>query len=125
MVVGIGIDLVERSRVARILELWGERFVRKIMGPQEASRLPAPGDERVARVALTIAAKEAGSKAIGTGWSHGVFWRDVEVVLTEPPRILFHGRAKEAASRHGSQGESETRFLTEGDLVVSVVRLLS
>jgi holo-[acyl-carrier protein] synthase len=125
MVVGVGIDLVERSRVARILELWGERFVRKIMGPGEASLLPAPGSERVERVALTIAAKEAGSKAIGTGWSGGVFWRDVEVVLGGTPHVVFHGRAAEAASRRGSSGANVTRFLSEGDLVLSVVRLLS
>ena len=67
MVVGLGIDLVETARVERSLARWGERLVRRLMSEPEASRLPAEPDERARALALAIAAKEAASKAIGTG----------------------------------------------------------
>ena len=82
VVVGLGIDLVELDRVARALERWGERLVAKLMGPEEAgapARRPRPSRARA--LALAIAAKEAASKALGTGWSRGVRWRDVVVDL--------------------------------------------
>jgi holo-[acyl-carrier protein] synthase len=74
------VDLVELDRVEASLERWGDRLVAKLMAPPEAARLPTAAPERVRAVALAIAAKEAASKAIGTGWSRGVRWRDVEVM---------------------------------------------
>ena len=79
MIVGVGIDLIEQERVTRALERWGERLVGKLMGPEEAARLPPSPAERARAIALAIAAKEAASKALGTGWTRGVAWRDVVV----------------------------------------------
>ncbi len=59
MVIGIGLDLVETARVRRALERHGERFVRKLMDPEEAASLPGEGAERVRALALAIAGKEA------------------------------------------------------------------
>ena len=84
-VVGLGVDLVEWARVARSLERWGDRFVAKLMDPEEAERLPPGGEPRVLALALAVAGKEAASKALGTGWSQGVRWRDVVVDLGPPP----------------------------------------
>jgi holo-[acyl-carrier protein] synthase len=61
VIVGIGIDLVELSRVSRSLDRWGARLVAKLMGPAEAAGLPAGRDDLVKAVAGAIALKEAAS----------------------------------------------------------------
>ncbi len=125
MVVGLGIDLVETARVARSLARWGERLVGRLMSAEEASRLPAGQEERARALALAIAAKEAASKALGTGWSRGVRWRDVVVDLGPPPRVRLRGRAVDVARSLGSAGETWTRLDFRGPLAVGEVRLLS
>jgi len=90
-VVGLGVDLVETARVERLLARYGDRFVQRLMDPEEAARLPAAGPSRVRAVSLAVAGKEATSKALGTGWSQGVRWRDV-VVTHEPPGVRLRGR---------------------------------
>jgi holo-[acyl-carrier protein] synthase len=125
VIVGVGIDLIEQARVARALERWGERLVAKLMGPQEAARLPA-GAQRARAVALAIAAKEAASKALGTGWTHGVAWRDVVVEDLGPPVTLrLDGGALARARRLGSAGRTRAVLEVRGDLVIGQVRLLS
>jgi holo-[acyl-carrier protein] synthase len=124
VIVGLGVDLVELDRVARALERWGERIIAKLMGPEEAARLPSLKPERVQSLALAIAAKEAASKAIGTGWSRGVRWKDVEVWLS-PPSIRLRARAAEVARALGSGGETRLRLEHRGNLVIGEVRLLS
>jgi holo-[acyl-carrier protein] synthase len=79
MILGIGSDLCDIRRVARMLERHGERFTERIFTEGERAR----SDRRAARVpsyARRFAAKEACSKALGTGLRQGVFWRDMEVV---------------------------------------------
>jgi holo-[acyl-carrier protein] synthase len=125
VIIGVGIDLIEQARVARALERWGERLVAKLMGPQEAARLPA-GAQRARAVALAIAAKEAASKALGTGWTHGVAWRDVVVEDLGPPVTLrLDGGALARARRLGSAGRTRAVLEVRGDLVIGQVRLLS
>jgi holo-[acyl-carrier protein] synthase len=124
MTVGVGIDLIEQTRVARALERWGERLVAKLMGPQEAARLPA-GADRARAVALAIAAKEATSKALGTGWTHGVVWRDVDVDLGPPVALRLGGGALARARRLGSEGRTRAVLEVRGDLVIGHVRLLA
>jgi holo-[acyl-carrier protein] synthase len=132
MVVGLGIDLVEWDRVRSSLERWGERFVAKLMDPAEASRLPVGAEERARALALAVAGKEAASKALGTGWSRGVRWRDVVVDLLDPPRdsprarIVLHPRAAEVARERGSSsGRTRVSLRLEGALVLGEVWLLS
>jgi holo-[acyl-carrier protein] synthase len=124
VIVGVGIDLVEEERVARALARWGERFVAKLMGESEASRLP-PGPGRAHAIALAIAAKEAASKALGTGWSRGVAWRDVVVDLGPPLEVRLEGGALVRARRLGSAGRTRAALEVRGDLVIGQVRLLS
>jgi holo-[acyl-carrier protein] synthase len=121
-VVGLGIDLVERSRVEGQLARWGDRLVGKLMGPEEASLLPLPAAERCLALARAIVAKEAASKALGTGWSHGVRWRDV--VLVGGPAVRLSGGAAAAAAALGSGGDSVNHIEERGDLVLGEVRLL-
>ena len=124
MVVGVGVDLVELSRVARALDRWGDRFVTKIMGPEEAAGLPG-GEPRVKALACAIAAKEAASKCIGTGWSRGVRWRDVVVTPGPPATVRLGGGAVAAARRLGSGGEARAWVVVRGPLAVGEVRLLA
>ena len=125
MIVGVGIDLIERERVARALDRWGERLVAKLMGEAEASRLPEAHTDRAHALALAIAAKEAASKALGTGWSRGVCWRDVVVDLGPPLALRLEGGALRWARRLGSAGQTRAALEVRGDLVIGQVRLLS
>lgn len=126
MVIGIGLDLVETARVGRALERHGERFVRKLMDPEEAAGLPENGPERVRALALAIAGKEAASKALGTGWSRGVRWRDV-VVSAGPyeAAVRLEGRAAEVARELGSSGRCHVRLEVRGPLALGELWLLS
>ncbi len=79
MIIGIGSDLCDIRRIERSLERYGERFTHRLFTEGERAKC----DRRAARApsyARRFAAKEACSKALGTGLSHGVFWRDMEVV---------------------------------------------
>jgi holo-[acyl-carrier protein] synthase len=125
MVVGLGVDLVELDRVARALDRWGSRLVDKLMDAEEAGRLPASGAERARALALAIAGKEAASKALGTGWSRGVRWRDVEVRLRPEPTVGLRGAAAARARALGSSGRTWARLELRDELAVGEVRLLS
>lgn len=97
-IIGLGFDATDISRIATAIEQYGDRFVGRIFTAGEIAycmrrRLPA------IHFAGRFAAKEAAMKALGTGHSHGVLWRDVEVVREGgPPRLQFHG----GAGRHFS-----------------------
>lgn len=123
MIVGLGIDLVEVDRVEKALRRWGGPFLAKIMGPEEVAALPAGWPPAV--VADAVAVKEAVSKAIGTGWSGGVRWRDVVVAAGAPPAARLDGAALAAARRLGSSGATEVRIDRPPGLVVATVRLLA
>ena len=125
VIVGVGIDLIETERVARALDRWGDRLVAKLMGESEAARLPDGRADRARAVALAIAAKEAASKALGTGWSRGVCWRDVVVDLGPPLAVRLEGGALRWARRLGSAGDTRAALEVRGDLVIGQVRLLS
>jgi holo-[acyl-carrier protein] synthase len=124
LVVGLGVDLVETARVERILARWGDHFLAKLMEPAESQRLPS-GPGRAAALALAIAGKEATSKALGTGWSRGVRWRDVVVDLAGPPAVHLHGQAAAVARRLGSSGRTRASLEIQGELAVGEVWLLT
>ncbi|HEY7384834.1 MAG TPA: holo-ACP synthase [Beijerinckiaceae bacterium] len=96
MILGIGSDLCDIRRIERSLARFGERFTHRIFTPGERAR----SDRRAARAASyarRFAAKEACAKALGTGMSGGVFWRDMEVVNlpTGRPTMRLTGGARE------------------------------
>ncbi len=102
MIVGSGIDITEVPRIAQSIERFGDRFVQRIFTEGEIRYCESKAN-RVERYAARFAAKEAGMKALGTGWSHGVRWRDLEV-CRQPvgrPTIAFHGKAAEFAAKLG------------------------
>jgi holo-[acyl-carrier protein] synthase len=92
-IIGIGMDATEIDRIEAAIARYGERFLRRVFTDGEIAyatrrRNPAP------HFAGRFAAKEAAMKALGTGHSHGVLWRDIEVIRGGgPPQLRFHGGA--------------------------------
>ena len=100
MIIGIGSDLCDITRIESTLEKYGERFVARCFTEIERRK----SDRRAARAASyakRFAAKEACAKALGTGLSHGVFWRDMGVVNlpTGQPTMKLTGGAAERLAR--------------------------
>ena len=123
MIVGLGIDLVEVDRIDKALGRWGRAFLARIMAPAELAALPPEWPPAV--VADAVAVKEAVSKAIGTGWSGGVRWKDVVVAHGRRPAARLDGAALAAAHRLGSSGATEVRIDHPPGLVIATVRLLA
>lgn len=92
---GLGTDLAEVNRIRESISRFGDRFLNRVYTNGERSY--ALRKANVAeRFAARFAAKEAGMKAIGTGWNRGVTWKDFEVV-NEPsgrPKLVLHGVAR-------------------------------
>jgi holo-[acyl-carrier protein] synthase len=122
MILGTGIDIVEVPRVAAAIERFRERFLNRIFTKAEIAYCDSKHN-RVERYAARFAAKEAAMKAIGTGLSHGVTWRDVEVGR-EPggrPTVVFHGKAAEIALRMGARRVSLSLSHTEQNAIAHVM----
>jgi holo-[acyl-carrier protein] synthase len=96
-IVGLGLDATEVPRIAAMLQEYGDRFRHRVYTPGEIAYCDAKEARgAAASYAARFAAKEAGMKAIGTGKSRGVLWKDVEVVRGAggPPQLRFHGAAR-------------------------------
>ena len=96
----VGVDVVEIDRIAQMVERFGERFLQRIYTPAEQAYCAG----RAADLAARFAAKEAISKAMGTGMS-GLRWTDLEVVVDERghPSVCLHGPAQARAKALGWQ----------------------
>ncbi|HXT77152.1 MAG TPA: holo-ACP synthase [Candidatus Eisenbacteria bacterium] len=102
MIVGMGIDIAEVERVKAAIERHGEAFLRRVYTPRERQYCEK-FKNKYERYAGRFAAKEATMKALGTGWSRGVRWVDVEVVRQSGgrPTISLAGEAAKVASALG------------------------
>jgi len=102
MILGTGVDLAEVPRIRAAIERHGGRFIERIYTPPEIAYVERKAN-RFERYAARFAAKEAGMKAIGTGWKRGVSWRDFEVVNLPSgrPTLRLHGVAFEIAQQLG------------------------
>jgi len=102
MIVGTGVDLAEVPRIRASIERYGARFVQRIYTPSEIAYVERKAN-KYERYAARFAAKEAGMKAIGTGWRHGVTWKDFEVtnLPSGKPTLAFHGVAAAVAAQLG------------------------
>jgi holo-[acyl-carrier protein] synthase len=99
MVVGVGIDVIQNERIRESITRFGPRFLNRIYTETEiayCSNCADPGIHYAAR----FAAKEAGFKALGTGWAAGVKWKDIEVrkLASGKPELHLHGEALEHAT---------------------------
>ena len=102
MIVGTGVDLAEVPRVRHLVERYGRRFVERVYTASEIAYVERKAN-RFERFAARFAAKEAGMKAIGTGWRHGVTWQDFEVanLPSGKPTLRLHGVAARVAEKLG------------------------
>ena len=107
MIVGTGVDLAEVPRIQASIERFGEKFIQRIYTPREIAYVERKAN-KFERYAARFAAKEAGMKAIGTGWRRGVRWQDFEVanLPTGKPTLLLHGVAAKFAERLGVKNVS-------------------
>ncbi len=102
MIVGSGVDLCEVDRIEASIQRFGARFLERVFTPGEIAYAERKAN-KYERYAARFAAKEAGMKAIGTGWRAGVRWRDFEVanLPSGRPTLKLHGVAAQFAERLG------------------------
>lgn len=122
MIVGTGIDIAEVPRIAEAIQRHGERFLHRVFTEGEISYCDSKAN-RIERYAARFAAKEAGMKALGTGWNHGVRWRDVEVARQPGgrPTIIFHGKAAEFAAKLGTKNVALSISHTAEQAIAQVI----
>ena len=124
MIFGIGVDVLEAKRVAHTLERYGDRFTDHLLMPQEREQLARTRrPERF--IAMRFAAKEAIVKAMGTGFAHGVWIRDVGVVQNAwgKPEVVYSERGDKVRRGLGV-GEGHVTLTDEAGLVVAVAVLM-
>jgi len=121
-VIGTGIDLVECARIQRALERFGDRFLQRVFTEGEIAysmsmKFPAR------HLAARFAAKEAVSKAFGTGIGKGMSWRDIDIRKKESgePFLVFSGLAKQLAAERGVTAALVTLSHTEHHAMAAVV----
>jgi holo-[acyl-carrier protein] synthase len=102
-ILGHGIDLVETQRIADMLDDHGQRFLDRCFTPREQAYCAANKKRRVEHLAGRFAAKEAVLKALGTGWTGGIAWTDIEVLREESgrPAIALSGQCAKIAADLG------------------------
>lgn len=120
-IIGLGLDATEIPRIAALIERYGDRFLRRLFTDSEVAyctrrRTPA------IHFAGRFAAKEAGMKALGTGHSQEVLWRDLEVVRRGgPPQLRFHGGAARRFAAMGARSSLLTITHTEALALAQVL----
>lgn len=120
MILGIGSDITRIDRIEQTVERYGDRFLNRIFTETELRKAMRRTDMRHMRagtLAKRFAAKEACSKALGTGFREGVFWRDMGVVNlpTGKPTLHLTGGAKDALDRLVPEGMEAQIDLTMTD----------
>ena len=123
MIAGIGVDIVDISRIKALMDRYGERFLRRVFTDAEVA-YAMRGANGAERLAGRFAGKEAMMKALGTGKSQGILWHDVETVRGGfgKPVVHLHGQAvKWAKWRNG--GAVHVSITHDGGKAVAFVIL--
>jgi holo-[acyl-carrier protein] synthase len=122
MIVGLGIDVAEVKRIAAVIEAQKERFLRRVFTLDEVAYCEQ-FKNRYERYAGRFAVKEAAMKALGTGWSRGVRWVDVEVVRQRGgrPSLVLKGEAKKIADAMGVRNIAVSITHTADQAVAQVI----
>ena len=117
MIVGIGSDLCNIERIQRSLDRFGERFVTRVFTDLERAKAERRPFTRAGTYAKRFAAKEAFSKAVGTGFRHGVFMKDIGVVnkASGAPTLALTGGAKRRLDEMIPDGHRAEVHLTMTD----------
>jgi holo-[acyl-carrier protein] synthase len=122
---GIGLDVVQISRMREVIARWQERFLRRVFTDAEIAYCRSRRDP-VPHFAARFAAKEAGLKALGTGLRLGIHWRELEVVRErgQAPTLELSGRSREIGAARG--GRRMLLTLThDGDYALAQAMLVS
>lgn len=103
MITGIGVDTVEMERVNRLVHKYGDRFLERVFTEKEIEYAQRSNLKLHERLAGRFAIKEAVMKALGTGRSEGILWKDVETIRGPKgePQVRLHGRARIYAAKAG------------------------
>src|SRR5437879_10423851 len=122
-IIGLGLDATDIGRISDTIERYGERFLKRIFTEGEIAYCNRRREPAI-HFAGRFAAKEAAMKALGTGHSRGVLWRDLEVVRHGgPPQLQFHGGAGRRFAAIG--GRSSLLTITHSDhLAMAQVMIL-
>jgi holo-[acyl-carrier protein] synthase len=124
MIFGIGTDVVQLDRIARLHERYGEHFVARLLMPEEEQAYR--GHKRPVRfLAMRFAAKEAIVKAMGTGFAHGMWIRDTGIVANAwgRPEVIWSPRGRQMCEQLGI-GEGHVTLTDEAGLVIAVAVLM-
>src|SRR5262245_26469192 len=124
MIYGIGVDVLEAARISKSIERFGDHFIDRLLMPAERAQLArTKRPERF--IAMRFAAKEAIVKAMGTGFAHGIWIRDVGVVQNAwgKPEVVFSERG-ERVRRGLGVGDAHVTLSDERGLVVAVAVLM-
>jgi holo-[acyl-carrier protein] synthase len=118
--VAVGVDIIEIARIKRALDDFGERFLRRVYTERERERYR----HRVNKLAARFAAKEATSKALGTG-IRGIRWREMEILtnMRGKPVLVLHGQAAARAAELGLNHFSVSLTHSRGDAMAFVVAI--
>ena len=124
MIFGIGIDILEVKRIEKTCRKYPERFIGHLLMPEERAQL-AKTARPVRFLAMRFAAKEAIVKAMGTGFAHGVWIRDVGIVQNAwgKPEIVYSDRGARVREQLGV-GDGHVTLSDEAGLVVAVAVLM-
>lgn len=125
MILGIGSDITDVRRIAKVLERHGDRFIDRIFTATERERAERRRN-RIETYAKRFAAKEACAKALGTGFRSGVWWRDMGVVnlASGRPTMILTGGAKrrlEAITPAGYEARIDLTITDEGPMAHAFV----
>ena len=122
MIVGLGVDITEVDRVRGAIERQGERLLKRVYTEKERAYCEK-FKNKYERYAGRFAVKEATMKALGTGWSRGVRWVDIEVVreMSGKPRLELRGEAKKIAEKLGVKHISVTITHTANQALAQVI----
>ena len=123
MIAGIGVDIVDIARIQALLDRYGDRFLRRVYTETETAYAMG-GANAAERLAGRFAVKEATMKALGTGKSQGILWRDVETVRGRfgRPEVHLHGLAVKWAKLRES-GAVHVSITHDGGKAVAFVIL--
>jgi holo-[acyl-carrier protein] synthase len=124
MIFGVGTDLVQVERIEATYRQFGGHFVERLLMPEERA-LFDPARRPVRFLAMRFAAKEAISKALGTGFRHGIWIRDLGFLQNAwgRPEVIFSARGRAVADRLGA-GEGHVSLTDESGLVMAFAVLM-
>ena len=115
----VGIDLVPIARLEQALARWGPRFLQRVFTEQELRDC----GNRSQSLAARFAAKEAAAKALGTGLTAGIGWREIEILSGAggQPQLRLHGQAQRQAQRLGLEEWAVSLTHSEGQALAVVL----